>query len=89
MQAQGHVQMVLRMLDFGQSPQTASDAPRWRVTGGRRVAMEETFSAETLEGLKALGHEISVEPPEAAFGFGGAELIRERNSQRTLIQANP
>ncbi|MFC4350437.1 gamma-glutamyltransferase family protein [Fodinicurvata halophila] len=80
MQAQGHVQMVLRMLDYGQTPQTASDAPRWRVTKGRRVAMEASFPAETLEGLRALGHEISVEPPEAAFGFGGAQLIHRMDN---------
>ncbi|WP_022728821.1 gamma-glutamyltransferase family protein [Fodinicurvata sediminis] len=80
MQAQGHVQMVLRMLDYGQTPQTASDAPRWRVTGGRRVAMEQSFPAETLEGLKTMGHEISVEPPEAAFGFGGAQLIHRMDN---------
>ncbi|MGM0560912.1 MAG: gamma-glutamyltransferase family protein [Pseudomonadota bacterium] len=80
MQAQGHVQMVLRMLDYGQTPQTASDAPRWRVTGGRRVAMEQTFPAETLDGLRALGHVITVEPPEAAFGFGGAQLIHRMDN---------
>jgi gamma-glutamyltranspeptidase/glutathione hydrolase len=34
MQAQGHVQMVLRTQLFGQDPQMAADAPRWRVTDG-------------------------------------------------------
>ncbi len=75
MQAQGHVQMVLRLIDFGQNPQAAADAPRWRVLQGRRVAMESTFTQATLDSLGALGHEISVEPPESAFGFGGAQLI--------------
>jgi len=75
MQAQGHVQMVLRTQLWGQNPQAASDAPRWRVTGGHGVAMEVGFAPEVYEGLEALGHAITVEPPDAAFGFGGAQLI--------------
>ncbi len=75
MQAQGHVQMVLWTQLWGQNPQAASDAPRWRVTGGRGVAMEVGFAPEVYQGLEALGHAITVEPPDAAFGFGGAQLI--------------
>ena len=40
MQAQGHVQLALRILGYGQNPQAASDAPRWRVLGGRQIAVE-------------------------------------------------
>jgi gamma-glutamyltranspeptidase / glutathione hydrolase len=72
MQAQGHVQMILRMFDYGQNPQVASDAPRWRILEGLNVAVEG-FSAEVLDDLTALGHRIH---REAAFGgFGGAQLI--------------
>ena len=31
MQPQGHVQTLVRMLDYGQQPQAACDAPRWKV----------------------------------------------------------
>ncbi|MEP9380207.1 TSUP family transporter [Aquabacter sp. CN5-332] len=75
MQAQGHTQMVLRTLKYRQGPQAAADAPRWRVVSGRKVAVEPSVGPELLEGLKALGHEIVVEPPEAVFAFGGAQLI--------------
>ena len=75
MQAQGHVQMVLRMVGHGQNPQAASDAPRWRVVAGRLVAIESTFAPSVLEGLRALGHELTATAPEASFGFGGAQLI--------------
>jgi gamma-glutamyltranspeptidase / glutathione hydrolase len=76
MQAQGHVQMVMRCLIAGQNPQAASDAPRWRFVAGRTVAMETTVPAATQAALAAMGHEIRLEPPDNAFGFGGAQLIR-------------
>ncbi|OSP53940.1 gamma-glutamyltransferase family protein [Pseudoruegeria sp. SK021] len=75
MQAQGHVQMMVRMVLFGQSPQTASDAPRWRVISGRKLAVESTMPDATVAALTALGHEIIREAPDNAFGFGGAQLI--------------
>lgn len=75
MQAQGHVQMVLRTQLWDQDVQTAVDAPRWRFVAGNEVACEESLPEATRARLTALGHEISVEPPDSAFGFGGAQLI--------------
>jgi gamma-glutamyltranspeptidase/glutathione hydrolase len=75
MQAQGHVQMVLRTQLWGQDVQTAADAPRWRFVEGATVACEAALPAETRARLAALGHEITVEAPDSAFGFGGAQLI--------------
>ena len=75
MQAQGHVQMVLRTQLWGQDPQMAVDAPRWRVIEGLRIACEDKMQADVLEALDALGHDISLESPDNAFGFGGAQLI--------------
>src|SRR5690606_17885953 len=43
MQAQGHLQMMLRTQLWGQDPQTAADAPRWRVIQGLDVAIESTM----------------------------------------------
>jgi gamma-glutamyltranspeptidase/glutathione hydrolase len=76
MQAQGHVQMVMRCLIAGQNPQAASDAPRWRFIAGRTVAMETAVPESTRNALAAMGHEIVLEPPDTAFGMGGAQLIR-------------
>ncbi|SDI86876.1 gamma-glutamyltransferase family protein [Salipiger marinus] len=76
MQAQGHLQMALRVLGFGQNPQAAADAPRWRVTAGRGLALESGFDDRLAADLAALGHEIVRESPDAVFGFGGAQLIR-------------
>ena len=75
MQAQGHVQMVLRLVDHAQNPQAAADAPRWRVVAGRELAVESSFPAATLDGLRALGHELAATAPEASFAFGGAQLV--------------
>ncbi len=66
----------MRCLVAGQNPQAASDAPRWRFVAGRTVAMETAMPAATQAGLAAMGHEIMLEPPDNAFGFGGAQLIR-------------
>ncbi|RDC72604.1 gamma-glutamyltransferase family protein [Rhodovulum sp. 12E13] len=76
MQAQGHVQMVLRTQAWGQDVQSAADAPRWRFVEGRTVACEETMPEATRAALSSMGHEIVVEAPDNAFGFGGAQLIR-------------
>jgi gamma-glutamyltranspeptidase/glutathione hydrolase len=74
MQAQGHLQMLLRVLRYRQNPQAAADAPRWRVVKGRSVAVEPEMGADTMNALKDRGHDISIEPADA-FGFGGAQLI--------------
>lgn len=75
MQAQGHLQMVLRTQLWGQDVQMAADAPRWRITQGLGVACETTLPEQICDALSALGHELSFEEPDAAFGFGGAQLI--------------
>ena len=75
MQAQGHVQMLLRTQVWGQDPQMAVDAPRWRLIAGMDIACEDTMPNDTLKALKEMGHQISLEAPDNAFGFGGAQLI--------------
>ena len=75
MQAQGHLQLALRILRHGQNPQAAADAPRWRVLSGRRVAVEPKMDPSLVQALRARGHEIVVERPEALFAFGGAQIV--------------
>ena len=70
MQPQGHAQMVLRIFGHGQNPQAAADAPRWQVTEGRGVAVEEGVGADVRDELVARGHAVSVAPP---LMFGGAQ----------------
>ena len=75
MQAQGHVQMALRVLGYGQNPQAAADAPRWRVVGGRTVAVEPELGDAAIQGLRERGHDVVVESAEGMFAFGGAQLV--------------
>jgi gamma-glutamyltranspeptidase/glutathione hydrolase len=75
MQAQGHVQLALRILAAGQNPQAAADAPRWRATGGRSLAVEPEMDARTVETLRSLGHEVTLESDKEAFNFGGAQIV--------------
>jgi len=75
-QAQGHVQLLLRTQLWQQDPQTAADAPRWRTVEGLEIACEPTMPKTLLEGLAKLGHKIKVEAPDNAFGFGGAQIVQ-------------
>ncbi len=74
-QAQGHLQMALRILAYGQNPQAAADAPRWRVLKGRKIAVEDSMDAALIAALRARGHEVVVEAPDTSFAFGGAQIV--------------
>ena len=73
MQAQGHVQMMVRIFGYEQNPQTASDAPRWHVFEDGHIAFEEGLSTSVMEELTRRGHQIITGQPESLFG--GAQLI--------------
>lgn len=84
MQPQGHVQILLNMIDFGMNLQEAGDAPRIHhvgssepagqatpMTDGGRVELESGFSHTTVRALMRLGHQV-----QAADGpFGGYQAI--------------
>ena len=71
MQPQGHLQTLVRMLDFRQEPQAACDAPRWRFNQGRSINVEATMPEATREGLRALGHQVeSFQDSYQDFGAG-------------------
>jgi gamma-glutamyltranspeptidase/glutathione hydrolase len=57
MQPQGHMQTLVRMLDYRQQPQAACDAPRWRWNSGLLNA-EPGFDPATAQGLRELGHTV-------------------------------
>jgi gamma-glutamyltranspeptidase / glutathione hydrolase len=71
MQPQGHLQTLVRMVDFNQNPQAACDAPRWKVNKGRSVDVEASMEADVVSGLAKMGHTIeSIADPYMDFGSG-------------------
>jgi len=89
MQAQGHLQMFLRTQVWNQDPQTAADAPRWRVLEGNRVAIEAGASPDVVEGLSDRNHGLQREAPDSAFGFGGAQMIQRLGNGAYVAGSDP
>ena len=73
MQAQGHVQMMVRIFIHGQNPQTASDAPRWHLREDGVVCLEPGFSQSIASALADRGH--TIEWFDREYLYGGAQLI--------------
>jgi gamma-glutamyltranspeptidase/glutathione hydrolase len=73
MQPQGHVQMVVRLFDYGQNPQAACDAPRWHIAEDGRISLEAGIPDGIKEELVRRGHVVIDEDPY--WGYGGAQLI--------------
>ena len=84
MQPQGHVQILLNVIEFGMSLQEAGDAPRLlhegsstpvgdRMTDGGTLALEPGFAPEVIAALRARGHRVQVRAGDV--GFGGYQAI--------------
>ncbi len=82
MQPQGHVQILVNMIDYGMNVQEAGDAARWRHegtseptgTGGEGVGtvyVESGVSPEVRAALEARGHVLE----DGDGGFGGYQAI--------------
>lgn len=70
-QPQGHIQTVIRMVDYHQQPQAACDAPRWKVNRDFTLDVESTMKASTISGLEKLGHSLkAIDDPYMDFGSG-------------------
>ncbi|GFG74358.1 gamma-glutamyltransferase family protein [Mycobacterium botniense] len=68
MQPQGHVQMVVRIADYGQNPQTACDGPRFRWLQGMQLCCEPGLPQSTLDELHRRGHQLVVVDDYNDFG---------------------
>jgi gamma-glutamyltranspeptidase / glutathione hydrolase len=73
MQAQGHVQMMLRIVAYRQNPQAAADAPRWYLDEDSCLSLEPGFGLSIREELRSRGHRLTPDIPTSVFG--GAQLI--------------
>ena len=83
MQPQGHVQVLVNMIDFGMNLQEAGDAPRIRHDGsseptgevmadGGKVWLESGYSVAVVDALQKKGHVVE----RKAGGYGGYQAIR-------------
>ncbi len=74
MQPQGHMQTVVRMVDYGQNPQAACDAPRWRYNVGLEINVEQQMAAATVQALVDRGHRVDV-INDSYQDFGAGQFI--------------
>lgn len=81
MQPQGHLQTLVRMLQFGQNPQAACDAPRWKVNRGLSVDLEYTMDAQVQQALAAMGHQIEA-TVDSYMDFGSGQFIWRLSDDR-------
>jgi gamma-glutamyltranspeptidase/glutathione hydrolase len=70
MQPQGHTQVMVRIADYGQSPQAACDGPRFRWVQGMDVSVEDHFPVAVVEDLRRRGHRIVTVDDYNQFGSG-------------------
>lgn len=70
MQPQGHLQVVMNMVDFKLNPQAALDAPRWQWMEDKKVSLQYGFPHHFAQSLKERGHDISFNMDYGAFGHG-------------------
>jgi gamma-glutamyltranspeptidase/glutathione hydrolase len=71
MQPQGHAQIMVRIADYGQSPQAACDGPRFRFVQGMDVSIEDGgFQPAVVDELQRRGHRIVTIDDYNQFGSG-------------------
>lgn len=73
MQPQGHVQVLMNMIDFNLNPQAALDAPRWQWIEGKTVQVEHDMPLHVVHALQSRGHDIQVATD--SYGFGRGQII--------------
>ncbi|MBW2261153.1 MAG: gamma-glutamyltransferase [Deltaproteobacteria bacterium] len=95
MQPQGHLQVLLNIIDFGMNIQEAGDAPRFRHVGssqpdggqmndGGTVYLEKGISKKTKKKLAAKGHKLDTHKG----GYGGYQGIWIDHDRGVLIGAS-
>ena len=94
-QPQGHVQILVNVIDFGMSLQEAGDAPRVlhegsseptgeRMTDGGRVYVESGIPYETVRVLMDMGHDVGFN----LGGYGGYQAIGWDPAQKVYYGAS-
>ena len=94
-QPQGHLQILMNIIDFGYSPQQAGEQPRVRhfesstptglkMTGGGSVGFERHISENVKLKLANMGHKVRSEQGP----FGGYQGIWSQSNPRRYFGAS-
>ena len=73
-QPPGHVQTLVRLIDYRNNPQAALDAPRWKVNADQSVDLEASASQAMRAGLIERGHRLA-SVPDTYMDFGAGQFI--------------
>ncbi len=88
MQPQGHVQVVVGLIDDALNSQAALDRPRFCITDGTaggRVALEEGIPIESMARLAQMGHPVAPVTGYARAIFGRGQVIWRDPTSGVLI----
>ena len=95
MQPQGHVQIVINLIDFGMNLQEAGDAARWQHSGsseptdelmldGGYIQLESGVGSEVVRDLMKKGHDVRYD----LGGYGGYQAIMWDDKQGVYYGAS-
>ena len=87
-QPQGHVQVLVNLIDLKMSLQEAIDAPRYRFMTGRGVLMEDELGSLVIDQLMKLGHVRAKPPGVLRSQMGGSQAIMIDPVSKTLMGAS-
>ena len=87
-QPQGHVQVLVNIIDLGMGLQQAIDAPRYRYMSGRDVLLEDELGPTVIARLLALGHRRASPPGVLRSSMGGGQAIMIDPVSGTLMGAS-
>jgi gamma-glutamyltranspeptidase/glutathione hydrolase len=73
-QPQAHTQVMVRLTDYHQNPQAASDAPRWRLDDQMNVQLEPDVPVAVIDELKSRGHR-TIRSDRLSTEFGRGQFI--------------
>ena len=92
MQPQGQIQILTRVLAWGEDLQAALDAPRWRLEAGNTLAIEAGWPPAIARALREAGYQA----PHVAAGelggrsdFGGAHAVMRGVDGKLFGAADP
>jgi gamma-glutamyltranspeptidase/glutathione hydrolase len=87
-QPQGHVQVLVNLIDLGMGLQQAIEAPRYRFMKGREVLLEDEISPTVINQLIAMGHVRAAPPGVLRASMGGGQAIMIDPVNKTLMGAS-